>query len=431
MKREFLQSLEKILSVNNLKHGVVALLIIRFENFNKVNVSYGIETGDEFISQIDNYLQSMVRDSDYVSRIGDNEFGIILSSIHGAPHAILAANKIIGDFNHPVQCYENKIDAKPAIGITISSNDNTTHHDFFHQGLIALAKAERNIDHYALYSAAESDGELPSDLIIERELRHAFEHGELSLRYQPMIRLDNHHAVCAEALLRWTSPKYGNVSPDSFIHILEKSSLITSVTKWILNEAIKDCIEFQKFVADFSVSINVSPAMLNDRGIADMFIDVINIWGVSPNMVTLEVTETAMMNNPDLSMKILQEFSNAGINISIDDFGTGYSSLSYLKDLPADELKIDQSFVINMQTNEKDLDIVKTAIGLAHNLGLKVISEGIENKEALEWLNDMGCDYGQGYYIAVPMPYEDTLKWLKQSPCANASYMQHRTITGL
>jgi len=431
MKQELLHSLEKTLKINNVKQDVVALLIIRFNNFNNVNVSYGIETGDEFISQIDSRLQSIVRHNDFMAQTGDNEFSIILSSVHGTPHAILAANKIIADFHLPVQCYENAIDASPVIGIAISPDHGTSHTDLFNSAVIALSVAEQNEEKYSLCSSPGPENELPSDLIIERELRYAFDHGELSLHYQPLIELENHRAVCAEALIRWSSPKYGNVSPMNFIHVLEKSTLLIPVTKWVLNAAIKSCIEFQKYVENFSVSINISPAMLNDIGIVDMVVDVINIWGVPPASIVLEVTEGAIMKNPELSLEILQKFNDARIKIAIDDFGTGYSSLSYLKNLPASELKIDKSFVINMLNNDKDLNIVKTAIGLAHNFGMKVISEGIENKEALEWLHDLGCDYGQGFYIAMPMPYEDTLKWLKQSPCANASYMQHRTITGL
>jgi len=430
MKQEFLQSLEKKLKENSIKHDVLALLIIRLKNFNDINVSYGIATGNEFIVQTGKRMHAILRNNDFMAQIGDNEFGIVLSSIHGAPHAALAANKIIADFNQPVQCNEDLIEVIPAIGIAITQNQETSHNEFFHHAIIALSKAEQNEEKYALYSAG-SDDELPSDLILERELRCAFDQGELSLCYQPIIQLDNHHAICAEALLRWASPKYGNVRPNDFIHVLEKSTLLIPVTKWILNTAIKHCIEFQKYVDGFSVSINISPEMLSDIGIVDMIVDVINIWGASPASIVLEITESAMMKNPDLCLQILQKFNNAGLKIAIDDFGTGYSSLSYLKNLPADELKIDQSFVINMQNDEKDVNIVKTAIGLAHNLGLKVISEGIENRETLEWLRDMGSDYGQGYYIAMPMPYEDALQWLKQSPCANASYMQHRTITGL
>jgi EAL domain-containing protein (putative c-di-GMP-specific phosphodiesterase class I) len=187
------------------------------------------------------------------------------------------------------------------------------------------------------------------------------------------------------------------------------------VTKWVLNLSLRKCLEFQKIVEDFTIAVNLSPALLSDNEIVDVVASAINIWNIRPASLVLEVTEGAMMKNPALSMDILQKLSAMGVGISIDDFGTGYSSLSYLKNLPAKEIKIDRSFVMNMLEDPRDTKIVRAAIDLAHNLELHVVAEGIEQQGMQDKLTEMGCDYGQGYHIAKPMP-EDALKqWLSES----------------
>ena len=252
-------------------------------------------------------------------------------------------------------------------------------------------------------------------LILENEMHFAYENDEYSLCYQPKIDITKQRLDGAEALIRWHSSKYGLVNTQYFVDILEESSLLMPVTKWVLNMSLRKCLEFQKIVSDFKIAVNLSPALLTDDDIVDVVAGSINIWNIEPSSLVLEVTEGAMMKNPALSMDILKKLDAIGVGISIDDFGTGYSSLSYLKNLPAKEIKIDRSFVMNMLDDPRDKSIVRAAIDLAHNLDLHVVAEGIEQQGMQDSLTDMGCDYGQGYHIARPMP-EDALKqWLSES----------------
>lgn len=219
-------------------------------------------------------------------------------------------------------------------------------------------------------------------------------------------------------MIRWNSSKYGQVDTESFIEVLEGSGLLFPVTKWILNSALRQCEQCAMLNNEFSLSVNLSPALLNDRGIVDIVRGAIKIWNTPPERLVLEVTENAIMGNPEASILILHELKSLGVSISIDDFGTGLSSLTYLKDMPATELKIDKSFVMQMLDGEKNTSIVKSTIDLAHSLGMHVIAEGIENEQVLNRLIEMGCDYGQGFLMGYPMPYEKMLSWMNESSWA-------------
>ena len=188
-----------------------------------------------------------------------------------------------------------------------------------------------------------------------------------------------------------------------------------AVTSWVLNVALRQCLSYQNVNPDFSVAVNLAPPLLLDKSIIDVVSNAVKIWSVKPSSLILEVTEGAIMANPKKSLEILDEFQKIGFGVSIDDFGTGYSSFTYLKNLPADELKIDKSFVTNMVNDKKDESIVKAAIDLGHTLGLKIVAEGVEDKNTLELLTSLNCDYAQGYYMAKPMPCDEIIEWMKVS----------------
>jgi EAL domain-containing protein (putative c-di-GMP-specific phosphodiesterase class I) len=293
-----------------------------------------------------------------------------------------------------------------------------------------LVEAEKNREDYRLYISREKNN-LPPSLILENEMHHAFEHEEFSLYYQPKIDLINNRVEGAEALIRWFSPRYGAVNTQHFVDVLEGSSLLMPVTKWVLNTALRQCLEWKQMNESFSIAVNLSPTLLTNHEIVDVTVGAVKIWDVEPSSLLLEVTEGAMMDNPDLCLEILRKINEAGIGISIDDFGTGYSSLSYLKYLPARELKVDKSFVVNMLADPRDKSIVRAAIDIAHNLNLRVVAEGIENRETLEALVEIGCDSGQGYFMAKPMPEEEFTRWLTDSPWVNGTSSAAASKDGL
>ena len=413
MRKDFLQHIDKLLEQARKEKGVLAYLVIKIRRIKDINTAYSLQTGDELLQRLEKRFRKVMRPSDVLSRTGDSEFGMVLPSLNNVSHALLAANRIVHEGEKPLEFESHFIEPNIAVGVSIATN-HITHEGLIQNSTIALMEAEKNNERYRLYEP-EIDRTLPPKLILENEMHYAYEHDEYSLCFQPKIDIANQCLDGAEALIRWHSSKYGLVNTQYFVDILEESTLLMPVTKWVLNMSLRKCLEFQKIVSSFKIAVNLSPALLTNDEIIDVVASAINIWGIDPSSLVLEVTEGAMMKNPALSMDILKKLDALGVGVSIDDFGTGYSSLSYLKHLPAREIKIDRSFVMNMLDDPKDKSIVKAAIDLAHNLDLHVVAEGIEQQGMQDSLTAMGCDYGQGYHIARPMP-EDALKqWLSES----------------
>ena len=413
MRKEFLQHIDTLLEQARKDNGVLAYMVIKLKRFKDINTAYSLQTGDDLMRGVEKRLIKMMRPRDVLSRTGDSEFGMVLPSLNNVSHALLAANKFVHECEKQLDFDSYSIEPSLAIGVSIAS-DHISHEGLIQNSTIALMEAEKNSEKYRLYEP-EIDRTMPPKLVLENEMHYAYEHDEFSLCFQPKIDITHQRLEGAEALIRWHSSKYGMVNTQYFVDLLEESNLLMPVTKWVLNMSLRKCLEFQKIVDDFTIAVNLSPALLTDNEIVDVVSSAINIWNIRPSSLVLEVTEGAMMKNPALSMDILQRLSTMGVGISIDDFGTGYSSLSYLKNLPAKEIKIDRSFVMNMLEDPRDTKIVRAAIDLAHNLELNVVAEGIEQQGMQDKLTEMGCDYGQGYHIAKPMP-EDALKqWLSES----------------
>ncbi|MGD8803473.1 MAG: phosphodiesterase [Gammaproteobacteria bacterium] len=413
LRKDFMQHIDNLLEQSRKEKGVLAYLVIKLKRFKDINTAYSLQTGDELLQQLEKRLRNVMRPNDVLSRTGDSEFGMVLPALNNVSHALLAANKIVHESEKPLGLESHVIEPSVIVGVSIAS-ERMTHEGLIQNSTIALMEAEKNSERYRLYEP-EIDRTLPPKLILENEMHYAYEHDEYSLCFQPKIDITNQRLDGAEALIRWHSSKYGMVNTQYFVDILEESSLLMPVTKWVLNMSLRKCLEFQKVVSDFKIAVNLSPALLTNDEIIDVVASAVKIWNIEPSSLVLEVTEGAMMKNPALSMDILQKLDALGVGLSIDDFGTGYSSLSYLKNLPAREIKIDRSFVMNMLDDPRDKSIVKAAIDLAHNLDLHVVAEGIEQQGMQDSLTDMGCDFGQGYHIARPMPEDALMKWLSES----------------
>ncbi len=412
-RQDFLKTIDSMLD-SGAEESILALLIVKMRRLRGINTAYSIRTADDLLQRAEKRIRDILRPVDVMSRIGDGEFGLILPTLKNSAHATLAANKIIDAFKKPFAFDDFFIEPKIVIGIAIANGHKSNHEELVRHATIALMKAQDKGEDYLMHVVTQ-ENVLPPNLVLENEMHTAFEHDEFCLFFQPKIDLESKCIVGAEALIRWPSPKYGMVNTQYFVDILEESTLLMPVTKWVLNMALRQCIEYQNIIDDFSVAVNLSPALLNNDDIVDIVISALKIWGLDPSGLVLEVTEGAMMKDPALSMEILKKINSAGIRVSIDDFGTGYSSLSYLKNLQVDEIKIDKSFVKNMLDEPRDKSIVKSAIDLAHNLGLHVVAEGVETESVLESLTKLGCDYGQGFYIARPMTNKEMTQWLKNS----------------
>jgi EAL domain-containing protein (putative c-di-GMP-specific phosphodiesterase class I) len=261
---------------------------------------------------------------------------------------------------------------------------------------------------------ADRDQYTPKRLALLGELRRALENKELVLFYQPKADIRTGHVTGVEALVRWQHPEHGLTFPDEFIPLAEHTGLIRPLTLYVLNEALKQCYEWNQQGIELSVAVNLSVRNLLDMELANDIERLLETWSVDPSMLKLEITENTIMVDPPRALEVLTRLRDIGVGLSIDDFGTGYSSLSYLKRLPVDEIKIDRSFVMNMPSSENDQQIVRSTVDLGRNLGLKVVAEGVETKDIWRDLATLGCDVAQGYYLTRPIPPEELVTWLEK-----------------
>jgi EAL domain-containing protein (putative c-di-GMP-specific phosphodiesterase class I) len=256
-----------------------------------------------------------------------------------------------------------------------------------------------------------------SRLALSSQLRRGIEHNELIAHYQPKISLQTHELIGLEALVRWMHGDQGLIGPDHFIPLAEQTGLIKQLSEWMLNTVLEQCRAWTGRGLNFGVvAVNLSMRNLHDLQLPDTIAALLETWQVPPSMLQFEITETVLMTNALRAMEVVTRLSEMGIQLSIDDFGTGYSSLGYLKRLPVREIKIDKSFVRDMATDDNDATIVRSTIDLGHNLGLKVVAEGVESRVQWDQLVDLGCDLAQGYYMGPPMCVPDLERWLAQSP---------------
>jgi EAL domain-containing protein (putative c-di-GMP-specific phosphodiesterase class I) len=254
----------------------------------------------------------------------------------------------------------------------------------------------------------------PGRLTLMTELRQAIEQSQLCLYYQPKIDIQTNRCIGVEALVRWIHPIKGQIQPSAFVCSAEKSGTIKSLTQWVLRNAIEQSIQWSKQGLELDVSVNISARDFQDPELLHLIENLISVSELDPSNLTLELTESAVMTDTKRAFDSLSELDKMGIKLSIDDFGTGYSSLDYLKRLPVDELKIDRSFVVDMTTNKNDAAIVRSTIDLAHNLGLNVVAEGVEDQVALDLLKEMNCDAMQGYFTSRPLPAEKVIEFLSE-----------------
>ena len=393
--------------------GMLAVMMLKFVTLKDVNTAFGYQAGDEFLEICSNRIRQALLPHDGMIRTGDSEFMVCLTKIRNEGQAILAANKILRILEQPVIIKTERLMAKVALGIALYPEHSNDAEELLRKADMAMLSAIKKKQPFCI-SIDYFEYRQKSDLVIETQLKDAIEHNFLSVHYQPKIDVKSNAIVGFEALARWDNESFGHIPPDIFIPIAENSNLIESLTLGILNTAIKETLEWTDSDYDIHLSVNLSAGCLKDPDIVQLINRAVNIWGINPDKLMLEVTESAMMDNPEHSLQILKDLRQQDIHTSIDDFGTGYSSFAYLKRLPVSELKIDKSFVVNMADNNEDELIVRSVINLAHNFGLNVTAEGVENRETITQLNEMGCDNVQGYYIARPMPHLKLKEWLHE-----------------
>lgn len=395
----------------------LALLVMDLDRFKEINNILGHHYGDLVLQQVGPRLREVLRESDTVARLGGDEFAVLLLSI-GLDGAILTAEKILRHFLTPfvVDCLS--LEVGTSIGISLFPEHGDDANTLLRRADMAMYEAKQQSTGYAVYSP-QHERHNSSHLILMGDLRHAIDRNELFLQYQPKIDLRNRSIIGVEALVRWQHPSRGTVPPDQFIPLSEQGGLIKPLTLWVLKAALSQCHAWHQAGLKLSVAVNLSARNLQDPQLPDQVARLLHAYDLGPGWLHLEITESVIMADPARAMEILNQLSKMEVHLSIDDFGTGYSSLGYLKKLPVDEIKIDKSFVKEMAVEKDDAMIVRSTIDLAHNLGLKVVAEGIETQEIYDRLVALGCDAAQGYYISRPVSPADLLGWLADSPWAS------------
>ena len=390
----------------------LAVLLLDLDRFKEVNDTLGHHIGDELLQLVSKRLEETIRDSDTVARLGGDEFAIIAANTSpiSAEKFALKINNALKDvfsINH------HKLYIGASIGISIYPDNGTDCHTLTRHADTAMYTAKYNNLGTTLYHSSQDKNSL-DNLSLFGDLHHAIKDGQihgLNMHYQPQIDLLTNEVTQIEALLRWEHPVKGFISPEEIINLAEQTGVIQDLTSWVLDTAMKEYMQ-RIYKHNIHLSINLSTWNLQDPDLPDTINMLLSRHNMPPHMLTLEITESAMMNNPVNARKVLHELNEMGIILSVDDFGTGFSSLSYLKLLPVHELKIDKSFIFEMLENDNDAIIVKSTIELAHNLGYKVIAEGVENNDILLALKSLKCDYIQGYYISRPIDIFKLVYWL-------------------
>lgn len=407
-RTDFLLRAETVVRADS-PHGR-ALLLVNVRHLRDINVALGSARTDRVLQQLNDCFAAQLRTGDLSAHLGGDEYGVLLTQLPNPSVALLAAAKLHNAVKPALIVGSDEVPIRLTIGIAIAQAGDSAE-SLLRKANIAVADARRTERESVLYSEDLRAGN-QDWLSLRRELREAIDNGELQLHYQPKIDLATGAVRGAEALMRWPSPARGWVPPDVFIAIAEQSDLIEPLSFWSVNTALRQCSLFRSKLECASVAVNLSANILHHPHLVETVARAMNIWGTQPGNLILEVTESAMMRDPTASLRTLQTLHDQGITVSIDDFGTGYSSLAYLKKLPIRELKIDKSFVINMHNDRDDESIVRAIVDLSHTLGVAVVAEGIENADTLDRLARMGCDYGQGYFIARPMPADAMLDWV-------------------
>lgn len=391
----------------------LSLLILDLDDFKEINDTLGHLAGDNLLIEVGRRISNALRDVDTVARIGGDEFSVLL------PHtdeeqAIITSQKILSSFNETIKIDDVEVSITASIGIAIYPEHGEDVQTLLRYADIAMYIAKRNKLGFEVYNEKNDEHSI-SRLSMTRDFRDAMAKNKLNVNFQPVFDMKNKNIIGVEALLRWNHPEHGVVSPEKFISLAEQTGLINNLTYWALDKSVEQVSKWHIYNKDLSVAVNLSVFSFKDPEFVGEVRSVLKKYNFPANKLKLEITESAMMENPLQAIEMLTELRSIGLKLSIDDFGTGFSSMAYLKQLPVDELKIDKSFIIGLDTDKSNDAIVRSTIDLAHNLGLKVVAEGIENEIVNNLLHEYNCDMAQGFHLSLPIPADELEALLKSN----------------
>jgi diguanylate cyclase (GGDEF)-like protein len=407
--------LQHAIFIGQRENKPLALLMMDLDRFKEINDTLGHHIGDLVLKEVGDRLPKVLRKSDTIARLGGDEFAIVLPATD-VEKAKQIACKLLKALEKPFSVDGHNLYIGASIGIVFSPEHGEDASTLLQRADVAMYVAKNAQCGLSIYNP-EHDQHNLQYLVLMGELKRAIENDGLTLCYQPKVSYKTGYISGVEALVRWNHPEHGFIPPEQLIPLAESKGLMKSLTMWVLNSALRQYVEWRRkgISGKFSVSINLSARSLQDSQFPEDVINTLQKWEMAPSLLEFEITESAVMADPDYALLVLKKLDEIGVRLSIDDFGTGYSSLAYLKKLPVDEIKIDQSFVMNMARDENDAMIVRSTIDLAHNLGLSVTAEGVECYEIWKMLERLGCDAAQGYYICHPLPADEFIAWLSQA----------------
>jgi diguanylate cyclase (GGDEF)-like protein/PAS domain S-box-containing protein len=401
---------------DRLNHGLsraqrnrskLALMMIDVDRFKSINDTLGRDAGDQLLKIVAQKVAKSLRKTDTVARIGGDEFIVVLENIASVADARRVATKLLGCLAEPIEVAGELVQSSASIGISVYPQDGNAADELLKRADIAMHKAKESGRNNFLYYTEGMDSSAVRFLVVEKDLRIAIDEDQLCLYYQPQVDLQTGDLVGVEALVRWKHPQRGLIAPSHFIPLAEETGLIVPLGEWLLRKAAeqqKRWMASGKYVG--KIAVNLSPRQLRQRDFAERLDQILKEVDLPPRYLELEITETSAMEHAGETINMLTKLNQMGLSLAIDDFGTGYSSLAYLKRFPIQKLKIDRSFIHDIHTDQNDASIANSIIGLAHNMMLNVVAEGVENEQQASWLRKRGCDQAQGYLYAQPIPAE-------------------------
>ena len=393
----------------------VVLMVLDLDHFDLVNDELGHLAGDDVLRQVALRLRAALRDSDTLARLGGDEFAILMPAVpSGECAGERVAAKVLSCFEHPFHCGDRELFVNASVGIALYPDHGDDVNELLTHADVAMYRAKRSEGHYSFYDVDGQAGSAEA-LRFSGQLRHALDREEFELFYQPKVDIRGRQVCGVEALLRWQHPQQGLVGPGQFLTVAEQIGLMAPITSWVLVTALRQCKAWRDVGIDMPVSVNVSARSFQNPRLLERIQWALEQAGVDGRCLEIEITEESLMGDIGRGADMLAQLHRLGVAVAVDDFGTGYSSLSYLKRLPINTLKIDKSFLADVARNGSDALIVRSIIDLGHNLGFRVVAEGVEDAAAWDLLSQLGCDAVQGYHISHPLPQVKFADWLRAS----------------
>lgn len=391
----------------------VGVMFLDLDNFKHINDTLGHDAGDTLLIEAARRISSCLRGTSTVARLGGDEFLVILPGLQSSEVSSQVAERILNTFAMAFQLNNHEVHVTTSIGIAMFPADSDNSGELMQHADAAMYQAKRKGKSDYVHFSPEMSEVSHERLQLESRLRRALQKSEFELFFQPIVNTSNGDLLAAEALLRWNNPELGQVMPNRFIPLAEETGLITAIGEWAVRQACQAAIAWKNQLGrDIAVSVSVSPRQFRDPGFVASVKDALSTTGLAAGFLELEITERLILDNSIETARILRQLDEHGVRLSVDDFGTGYSALSYLKSYPFDTLKIDGAFVQDVLKNPDDAALVSAIINLAHSMGLRPIAEGVEEQEQVQFLQNAGCDYAQGYLFSAPLPAVEFSQWL-------------------